>query len=189
MNEGKLEYHLPPKYNRDRLEYIFTTAHHATTMASQQAYIGNATIPAVTVTVTDFQAHKLQGTPQRNRIQSSPHTSEQRVAKQVFAMSPLRKKTLNETGDLPLTGAACQVSITCTNWQRAWFFELDFSAARADIAQAGPTPLGSHVARNLVTVTGRDGVGSWWVQILTWEGAWVRIKEIVRDEFEGIKLL
>ncbi|OOQ89993.1 hypothetical protein PEBR_05855 [Penicillium brasilianum] len=152
------------------------------------AYTGNATIPSCTT----FTAQSLQKSPTSNTaLHLRNALNEQRIPSQVHAMSSLRKKSLRETGFLPIIGVPRQISITCTNWYRARFFDLDFSSARVDracagacrpsyINTAGPTPLGPHVARNLVTVTGRDGVGNWWVQILARAGAWERIEEVVR---------
>jgi hypothetical protein len=158
------------------------------------AYTGNATIPSCTsLTTQSLQSNPLSKTALALRTS----LNEQRIPTQVNAMSSLRKKTLQETGYLPLVGDPRQISITCTNWHRARFFELDFKAARVDngnglgggdepckpsyINTAGPSPLGPHVARNLLTVTGRDGVGNWWVQILARAIAWERIEEVIRE--------
>lgn len=158
-------------------------------ISQKGAYTGNATIPAC----TSFTAQSLTRNPTSNIALRLRHSlDEQRIPPQVFAMSSLRKKTLRETGYLPIVGDPRQISITCTNWQRARFFELDFAAARTDetltgpvrpsyINTAGPTPMGPNVVRNLVTVTGRDGVGNWWVQILARASAWGRIEEGIRQ--------
>lgn len=152
------------------------------------AYTGNATLPSC----TSLSAQSLlKDPPSTTALHIRNALNEQRAPTQVHAMSTLRKKTLRETGYLPIVGDPRQISVTCTNWQRARFFELDFSEARVDrmrtglcrpsyINTAGPTPLGPHVARNLVTVTGRDGVGNWWVQILARADAWGRIEAVVR---------
>lgn len=163
--------------------------------ASAGAYTGNATIPACTA----FDAGTLTQDPtSKIALQLRRSLDEQRVPTQVHAMSALRKKTLAETGFLPIVGDPRQISILCTNWHRARFFELDFSAARVDedkkcagagagpcrptyINTAGPSPLGPHVMRNLVTVTGKDGVKNWWLQILARASAWPRIEEVIRD--------
>ncbi|KAF3389565.1 hypothetical protein F1880_003451 [Penicillium rolfsii] len=161
-------------------------------ISEQGAYTGNATIPSCTA----LTAQSLQSDPiSKTALALRTSLDEQRSPSQVCAMSSLRKKTLHETGYLPLVGDPRQISITCTNWHRARFFELDFRGARVNsglkgegepckpsyINTAGPSPLGPHVARNLVTVTGRDGVGNWWVQILARASAWGRIEEVIRE--------
>lgn len=173
-------------------------------ISQQGAYTGNATIPSC----TSFTAQSLQSNPtSTTALALRTSLNEQRSPLQVCAMSSLRKKTLQETGYLPLVGDPRQISITCTNWHRARFFELDFRGARGNsgnglgnglegeerrpcrpsyINTAGPSPLGPHVARNLVTVTGRDGVGNWWVQILARASAWGRLEEEVRELAEEI---
>lgn len=173
-------------------------------ISQQGAYTGNATIPSC----TSFTSQSLQRNPtSTTALALRTSLNEQRSPLQVCAMSSLRKKTLQETGYLPLVGDPRQISITCTNWHRARFFQLDFRGARGNsgnglgnglegegwrpcrpsyINTAGPSPLGSHVARNLVTVTGRDGVGNWWVQILARASAWGRMEEVVRELAEEI---
>lgn len=36
--------------------------------------------------------------------------------------------------------------------------------------------------RNMVTVIGKDGMGNWWVQIITREEAWGKIGKWTRDQ-------
>jgi hypothetical protein len=105
-------------------------------------------------------------------------------------MASLRRQTLRDTGFLPIFGDPRQVQITCTNWHRARFFEVDFEGAVSGgkkgkcrpmyINTAGPEPLGPLVARNLVTVTGKDGEGNWWVQLVVRVEVWDRIGEMLR---------
>lgn len=191
----------PPPTTPIQISNVFDTR-SILNISQQGAYTGNATIPSC----TSFTAQTLQTNP-TSKIALALRLSlnEQRTPTQVHAMSSLRKKTLQETGYLPLVGDSRQISITCTNWHRARFFELDFKAARVDsgngiglgggeeepcrpsyINTAGPSPLGPHVARNLVTVTGRDGVGNWWVQILARASAWGRIEQVIREVGEDV---
>lgn len=167
-------------------------------------YTSNATMNAC----TPLDAATLTQNPISNialRLRRS--LDKQRAPGQVHAMTALRKKVLAETGYLPLVGVPGQISVLCTNWQRARFFELDFSAARTDnldedagkeedgdetgvgagpcrptyINTAGPAPLGPNVMRNMVCVTGRDGVGNWLLQVLARASAWSRIEEVIRE--------
>lgn len=92
-------------------------------------YTSNATMNAC----TPLDASTLTQSPISTialRLRRS--LDKQRAPGQVHAMTALRKKALAETGYLPLVGVPGQISVLCTNWQRARFFELDFSAARVD---------------------------------------------------------
>jgi hypothetical protein len=191
----------PPPTTPIQISNVFDTR-SILNISQQGAYTGNATIPSC----TSFTAQTLQTNPaSKTALALRLSLNEQRTPTQVHAMSSLRKKTLQETGYLPLVGDSRQISITCTNWHRARFFELDFKAARVDsgngnglgggeeepcrpsyINTAGPSPLGPHVARNLVTVPGWFGVGNWWVQILARASAWGRIEQVIREVGEDV---
>jgi hypothetical protein len=156
-------------------------------------YVGNATFPACTATT----AHRLLNESLSLTAQDVRSSLEQqRTPEQVHAMAALRRQTLHDTGFLPIFGDPRQVQVTCTNWQRARFFELDFGGALVDgrakkgtaggcrptyINTAGPEPLGPFVARNLVTVTGKDTKGDWWVQLVVRAEVWDVIQEIVKS--------
>lgn len=150
-------------------------------------YVGNATFPACTATIV----HRLRnGSLSQTASDIRISLEQQRTPEQVHAMASVRRQTLRDTGFLPIFGDPRQVQITCTNWHRARFFELDFEGAVSDgkkgmcrptyINTAGPEPLGTLVERNLVTVTGKDEEGNWWVQIVVRVEVWDRIREILR---------
>lgn len=166
-------------------------------------YTSNATINACTpLDAATITQNPISTIALRTRCS----LDKQRAPGQVHAMMALRKKALAETGYLPLVGVPGQISVLCTNWQRARFFELDFSAARMDnsdkatddsdgkgvgvgagpcrptyINTAGPAPLGPNTMRNMVCITGRDRAGNWLLQVLARASAWPRIEEVIRD--------
>ncbi|KAJ5129364.1 Transferase [Penicillium bovifimosum] len=109
----------------------------------------------------------------------------QRTKEQVFASSALGKETLRKTGHLPMVGQPGQLSILCTNWGRGGFFDVDFGGARVGgdgspcrpsyVNAATPGGLDKRAMRNLVAVTGKDGYGNWWVQMVAREEIWEKI--------------
>jgi hypothetical protein len=120
----------------------------------------------------------------------------QRTGEQVFACSALGKVALRKTGNLPIVGRLGQLSILCTNWGRAGFFDVDFGGARVGgdgrpcrpsyINTATPGLLDKRALRNLVAVTGKDSFGNWWVQMIARKEIWEKIERWtsaeVRDE-------
>ena len=96
-----------------------------------------------------------------------------------------------------ILGDPRQVDVSCTNWQRAKFFNVDFGGARIDrdgfgdgracrpsyINVAAPRPLDISAMCNLVAVTGKDGVANWWVQVVARDEVWGKIEEWVRGEY------
>lgn len=115
----------------------------------------------------------------------------QRARQQVFAYAALQREGIEKTGFPPMTGRAGQLGITCTNWQRAGLFHVDFSGARVAgggcrpsyVNVTGPGPLNEYAPRNLMTVTGKDAEGDWWVQVIGREEVlgkverWLRVRE------------
>ncbi|KAJ5383496.1 Transferase [Penicillium concentricum] len=169
-------------------------------LSSPGVYIGNAIMPSC----SDFEAREFgdwyHGTgfecrlgPVAMKIRSALET--QRTKEQVLARTALRKKTLREMGCLPLAGHPRQLGISCTNWQRAGFFGVDFGGAVVGgqtgeefipcrpsyVNTAGPEPLDGNGPRNMVTVTGKDSVGNWWVHIIAREEVWGQIEERARE--------
>ncbi|KAJ5835980.1 Transferase [Penicillium robsamsonii] len=169
-------------------------------LPSPGVYIGNAIMPSC----SDFAAREFGDWyhgmgfecrlgPVAMRIRNALET--QRAKEQVLARTALRKKTLREMGCLPLVSHPRQLGISCTNWQRAGFFGVDFGGAVVGgqagekfipcrpsyVNTAGPGPLDGNGPRNMVTVTGKDSVGNWWVHIIAREEVWGQIEEWTRE--------
>ncbi|KAJ5549899.1 Transferase [Penicillium sp. DV-2018c] len=170
-------------------------------LPSPGVYIGNATLGAS----ADFEAGEfdavdgdaLSGCRLGSVAMKIRRALEiQRTKEQVFACSALTKETLWKTGDRPMVGRPGQLSILCTNWGRAGFFDADFGGARVGggggpcrpsyINTATPGVLDKHALRNLVAVIGKDGYGNWWVQMIARQEIWEKIERWtganVRDE-------
>ncbi|KXG47983.1 Transferase [Penicillium griseofulvum] len=167
-------------------------------LPSPGVYIGNAIMPSC----AEFHAHEFgvldhspdldyQLGPVALKIRHALET--QRTKEQVLARTALRKKMLREMGCLPLVGHPGQLGISCTNWHRAGFFGVDFGGAVVGgqeegfipcrpsyVNTAGPEPLDGNGPRNMVTVTGKDGMGNWWVQIIAREEVLGKIREWTR---------
>ncbi|KAJ5959250.1 Transferase [Penicillium vulpinum] len=173
----------------------------ALALPSPGVYIGNAIMPSY----GEFQAREFgvrnhsTGLDYRlgsvaMKIRQALET--QRMKEQVFARTALRKKILREMGSLPLISHAGQLGICCTNWQRAGFFGVDFGGAVVGdqvgkgfipcrpsyVNTAGAGPLDGHGPRNMMIVTGKDGMGNWWVQIFAREEVWGKIGEWTREQ-------
>ncbi|KAJ5485284.1 hypothetical protein N7539_005272 [Penicillium diatomitis] len=162
-------------------------------ISQRGAYIGNGTIPCVTI----LRAQNLQEDPVSSlalRVRQS--LLEQRDKSQVYAMDAMRRKAKKETGFLPVVGDPRHIPMMGTNWYRARLFDLDFSAARVRvddglrsekpckpvyINNAGPDPLTARSIRNFFTVIGKDGDGNWWFQILARATAWKKIEEVLHE--------
>jgi hypothetical protein len=165
-------------------------------LPSPGVYIGNAIMPSC----AEFHAREFEvldrGPDLDCRLGSVAlkiryALETQRTKEQVLARTALRKKMLREMGCLPLAGHPGQLGISCTNWQRAGFFGVDFGGAVVGggreeefipcrpsyVNTAGPGPLDGNGPRNMVTVTGKDGMGNWWVQIIARVGVWGKIRE------------
>lgn len=166
-------------------------------LPSPGVYIGNATMAASagfearefghmdnsTGCGLGFVAVKMRGALERQRAKG-----------QVFAYSALQREMIEKTGFPPMTGRVGQLGIVCTNWQRAGLFDVDFGGARVGgkgvggcrpsyVNVTGPGPLNEYAPRNLMTVTGKDSEGNWWVQVIGREAVlrkaerWMRARE------------
>lgn len=156
-----------------------------------QAFIGNAT----TTSQTHLTAGEIARQPVGKtalRIRNS--LLQQRTQEQAEAYVALHHGEMEKTGRAPLFGPPTQMMLAWSNWHKARFFDVDFSAA---VLRSG-LPLGQRanklgrpsyigctghengfLVRNAGPVLGRDAAGDWWVSWALRKGAWKAVEEEV----------
>ncbi|KAJ5388992.1 Transferase [Penicillium cataractarum] len=116
---------------------------------------------------------------------------QQRTTEQVEAMTALQMETMETTGYLALVGDPRMLLLSCSNWNKARLYDMDFSSAvvrkspSADIdrlrAPGKPTYVNGvqHSAnsfRNVLSVKGKDSAGNWWLTGVLRTNAWKRVQ-------------
>lgn len=116
----------------------------------------------------------------------------QRTPEQVRHFVAWQLESEKDYGRSPLTGSWNQIMVSWSNWHRARFYNVDFSAAviRPGLSLEGRSnKLGQpsfilangHTngisLRNAGPLIGRDANGDWWMQSVLRAGAWARVEE------------
>ncbi|KAF7626330.1 hypothetical protein F9C07_2287016 [Aspergillus flavus] len=118
-----------------------------------------------------------------------------RTKPQVEAFYALYKSELTKTGHSPLYAAPNGLLLGCTNWHRARFFEVDFSAAvvkkgrgsdctnnRGRPSYLNTVSLTTGLSlRNLAQIVGKDASGNWWLMCALRKEAWPTIEEELKS--------
>jgi hypothetical protein len=116
----------------------------------------------------------------------------QRTPEQARHLIAWQIESKDQHNRLPLVGPWNQIMLAWSNWHRAKFFDLDFSAA---VVRPG-TPLESRSnklgqpslilpnghtnglsIRNAGPLVGRDPNGNWWLQFVLRANAWTQVEE------------
>jgi hypothetical protein len=119
----------------------------------------------------------------------------QRTPEQARHLIAWQIESKDQHNRLPLVGSWNQIMLAWSNWHRAKFFDLDFSAA---VVRPG-TPLESRSnklgqpslilpnghtnglsIRNAGPLVGRDPNGDWWLQFVLRANAWTQVEEQFR---------
>jgi hypothetical protein len=166
--------------------------------SGENAYIGNAVDGAVTFT-TAAELEKLSVGELAFRVRRD--LEKQRAPDQLKAHIAWSRDCYNKSGRFPLAGSWNQIIFSLSNWTRAKFYEVDFSAA---VTKAGPdikeraTKLGRPSLlmttgavqglslRNGGPLLGKDANGNWWITWVLRAGAWSEIEKAFRDENQGM---
>ena len=117
---------------------------------------------------------------------------EQRNPEQVRHLVAWQLEAHNEYGRSPLVGPWNQIMLSWSNWHRARFYDVNFSAAviRPGLPLASRSnklgqpsfilpnghPNGISL-RNAGPLIGRDANGDWWMQTTLRAGAWARVEK------------
>jgi hypothetical protein len=117
--------------------------------------------------------------------------TQQRTTEQVEAMTALQMETMEKTGYLALVGDPRMVLMSCSNWNKARFYDVDFSPAilqastQSNIGGQGSPGKPSYVNgvqhsansfRNVLSVIGKDSAGSWWLTGVLRTDSWTKVK-------------
>ncbi|KAL1964981.1 hypothetical protein VTN77DRAFT_6181 [Rasamsonia byssochlamydoides] len=153
------------------------------------AFVSNAVFTAVTF----LSARQILEKPVSfvaSRLRAA--LEQQRTKEQVQALAALQKAAVAKTGNLALFGDPGLLLITCSNWSKGRFFEIDFSSAV--IAPGVPLSqrtnklgrasyINSAVHRNGMptrycgAVFGKDAAGNFWSAWTMRTETWPKIEE------------
>jgi hypothetical protein len=116
----------------------------------------------------------------------------QRTPEQARHLIAWQIESKDQYNRLPLVGSWNQIMLAWSNWHRAKFFDLDFSAAvvrPGTPLESRPNKLGQpslilpngHTngmsIRNAGPLVGRDPNGDWWLQFVLRADAWTQVEE------------
>jgi hypothetical protein len=151
--------------------------------------IANAVFP----TYTFLSARQILEEPLgfiASRIRQS--LKQQRTNEQLHALAVIQKTTLEKAGHPAVFGDSSLLMIVFSNWGKARFFQVDFSAAviasgiplsqRANqLGRPSYINLTGHKngfsTRNTGPVIGKDAAGNWWLSYTLRSGAWVKVQQ------------
>lgn len=151
---------------------------------SDSVYIGNITVPSYTC----IKVHQvLQNSMGYFALRLRRSLEQQRTREQVAAYGRVQKQAVEKTGNPAPIGDSGMVMLTCSNWKKARFFEVDFSAAV--ISPGVPLPRRANKVgqpsyisatiyehnfslRNIIVVHGKDHEGNWWLRVRMRREAW-----------------
>lgn len=162
---------------------------HLAGVDDNTAYIGNAIISTNSF-VTCGELARMSVGDLALRVRQD--LQQQRTTEQASHAIAWQLESKQQTGRKPLLGAWNQLMFSWSNWHRARFFDMDFSAA---VERTG-TPLESranklgrpsfilpagHVngfsLRNAGPLIGKDANGDWWLQWVLRANAWEQVEK------------
>ncbi|PKS12300.1 hypothetical protein jhhlp_001600 [Lomentospora prolificans] len=155
------------------------------------AYVANAVSTAYTlIPARDIINRPLSYTASRVR----QTLKVQGTRGQLEACLALIKETYDKTGYPALFGDATMQLVIVSNWSKAKFFEIDFSSAIVDKADAAPEAMkrrgrpvyiqpfaySDYSTRCAFNVSGKDADGNYWLTGALRKEGWVRLKEALK---------
>jgi hypothetical protein len=164
------------------------TSTHGSFDTNEDVYLGNALCMSPTFLKGEQISSEGLG---RIALRIRHSLTQQRTTEQVEAMTALQMETMEKTGYLALVGDPRMVLLSCSNWGKARFYDLDFSSAilqnseQAKIGGQGvsgkPTYVNGvqHSAnsfRNVLSVKGKDSAGNWWLTGVLRTDAWKQVQ-------------
>ncbi|KAM0722813.1 hypothetical protein Q7P37_002255 [Cladosporium fusiforme] len=153
------------------------------------AYTGNATMSSNTF-ITSGELDRSSVGELALRLRTD--LQRQRTPEQVRHLLVWQRESRQQYGRLPLVGSWNQIRLVWSNWHRARFFDMDFSAAALQpgiplenrsnkLGQPSLILSTGHAngfsIRNVGPLMGRDANGDWWMQFVLRAAAWERVKK------------
>ncbi|KUL81848.1 hypothetical protein ZTR_09749 [Talaromyces verruculosus] len=167
------------------------TSTHDSFETTEDVYLGNA----LCMSPTFLQGSQISGESLGQialRIRQS--LAQQRTTEQVEAMTAVQMETMEKTGYLALVGDPRMVLLSCSNWNKARLYDMDFSPAIlhkstesniGDVRDAGKPSYVNGVQhsansfRNVLSVTGKDSAGNWWLTGVLRTDAWRQVEVLL----------
>jgi hypothetical protein len=158
-------------------------------LPDKSAYIGNAVLSATSLTDT-AELYKLSVGEVAYLVREN--LKKQRTPEQIKAMCAWQLENYNKGISSPLPGSWNQILFSWSNWSRAGFFDLDFSAAVTKTGlqmsernnKVGRPSLVSTVGhadglsvRNGGPLIGKDANGDWWLDWTMRAEAWPEVEK------------
>ncbi|KAJ5787607.1 hypothetical protein N7457_002597 [Penicillium paradoxum] len=169
------------------------TSLHESFNSDDTAYMGNALCMSPTL----LQGCHIADEPLGHialRIRQS--LAQQRTTEQVEAMAALQMQTMEKTGYLVLVGDPRMTLLSCSNWNKARLFDMDFSSAilqnsvqsNSQQSQNAGKPSfvngvqhSANSFRNVLSVIGKDAGGNWWLTGVLRTDAWAHVEQQLRE--------
>lgn len=152
-------------------------------------YTTNAIMAASTLVSCDELANTSVGAL---ALRLHQDLQKQRTPEQVRHLVAWQLEAHNEYGRSPMSGPWNQILLSWSNWHRARFYDVDFSAAvvkpglplesrNNKLGQPSFILPNAHATgmnmRNAGPLVGKDANGDWWMQTYLRAGAWARVEE------------
>jgi hypothetical protein len=157
--------------------------------ADGAVFTSNANCSTNTLITSDQLAHISVGDL---ALRLRDDLQRQRTPEQASHLIAWQIESNRKYSRLPLVGSWNQIMLAWSNWHRARFFDLDFSAAvvrSGTPLESRPNKLGQpslilpngHTngmsIRNAGPLVGRDPNGDWWLQFVLRDNAWTQVEE------------
>lgn len=157
------------------------------------AYVRNATLASVTQTNV-AELERMSVSELASRIRQD--LEQQRQPAQVRAMVAWASNCLERGARAPLWGSWNQIILAWSNWNRAWFYDIDFSSAivlsardsgnrTMMLGQPSYMTVGGQAEkmslRNGDPLIGKDANGDWWVNWSMRAEAWSNVEKALEE--------